>query len=133
MKIRMTRIIILCCLFTELCSGQTGAGKNYSSLLGLMTPASKHPHYVQAKHNSNEIEMLVSGLFLAYKNFVSSQDGSSCSFTPSCSVYAIETIKKHGAFIGFLDAFDRLSRCNGIARDEYLTDPRSLLLIDPVQ
>jgi hypothetical protein len=37
-----------------------------------------------------------SGLFLFYKSFVSSQDAQSCSFTPSCSVYALEAVKNQG-------------------------------------
>lgn len=52
-------------------------------------------------------------LFKFYKNFISSQDGSNCSFYPSCSQYANECIKHKGLFIGTLFAFDRISRCNG--------------------
>ena len=35
----------------------------------------------------------------------------SCRFTPSCSVYGIEAIKKHGPFLGGWFTLKRLVRC----------------------
>ncbi|MCQ2241739.1 membrane protein insertion efficiency factor YidD [Treponema sp.] len=35
-----------------------------------------------------------------------------CRYTPSCSQYAIEAIKKHGPFKGFYLAARRILRCN---------------------
>ena len=58
-------------------------------------------------------------LLLVYKNFITTQDGNSCAFTPICSVYAIRQVKKHGIFIGLLYAADRLTRCGDIAGDFY--------------
>jgi putative membrane protein insertion efficiency factor len=36
----------------------------------------------------------------------------SCRFTPSCSVYGVEAIKKHGPFKGGWLTIKRISRCN---------------------
>ncbi len=79
---------------------------------------------------SNELQVIMTGFFVGYKSFFSSQDQKSCTFTPSCSVYAIETIKKKGIFEGFLDAIDRLTRCNGLSPEDYEFDTEQRLLID---
>ena len=91
----------------------------------------QHNHAFQ-KDNDNELELLFSGLFFFYKEFVSSQDGSSCTFTPSCSSYAKQAIKKQGVVIGLINFFDRFSRCNGLSRNDYPHIPNSRLIYDPV-
>jgi uncharacterized protein len=35
-----------------------------------------------------------------------------CRFSPSCSDYSIEVVRRHGIRQGLLLTFDRLSRCN---------------------
>ena len=35
-----------------------------------------------------------------------------CRFTPTCSQYAVEAIRKHGPFKGFWLAVKRISRCH---------------------
>jgi putative membrane protein insertion efficiency factor len=35
-----------------------------------------------------------------------------CRFTPSCSDYSIEAVRRHGIHRGLVLTFDRLSRCN---------------------
>jgi putative membrane protein insertion efficiency factor len=79
---------------------------------------------------SNEAEVILTGFFLGYKSLFSSQDSRSCTFEPSCSVYAIETIQKHGLVKGFLDSIDRLTRCNGLSPGQYDFDPVNIKLID---
>ncbi len=80
----------------------------------------------------NELQSAAYGLFIFYKKFISSQDLNSCVFYPSCSVYTITSIKKHGFFFGFLDGFDRLQRCNRVAHEKYKKYKNSNLLYDPV-
>ena len=63
--------------------------------------------YPYARTYQNEMEFIFTRLFLFYKNFISSQDASSCTFTPSCSEYAILTIKEQGVIIGTMNFFDR--------------------------
>lgn len=81
----------------------------------------------------NDIQLSVYTLFFVYKEFFSSQDNSVCNFYPSCSVYAIHTVQQKGALIGFMSAFDRLLRCNGLNADDYKIHPDTRLLYDPVE
>ncbi len=89
--------------------------------------------YTQITDHSNEIEFITSYLFLFYKRFVSSQDASSCSFTPSCSVYAVQSIKTQGMLMGLINFFDRFSRCNTFSPEHYEIHEQEHLLIDPVR
>jgi hypothetical protein len=66
-------------------------------------------HFEIASNNSNGIKFVFSAFFIFYKEFISSQDRPSCNFTPSCSEYALISIKKKGVILGVLSTFDRLS------------------------
>lgn len=48
----------------------------------------------------------------AYRLTLSPWIGHSCRFEPSCSVYAIEALEKHGPARGLRLTASRLSRCN---------------------
>lgn len=84
-------------------------------------------------HIRQKIEKSTSGMFVFYKKFISSQDAVSCVFHPSCSVYAVESIDKHGFFIGMLSALDRLSRCHNLSIEYYHYNKKLKLLDDPVE
>lgn len=84
------------------------------------------------KDNSNELELVASGLFFFYKSFFSSQDGNHCVFHPSCSEYALQSIKEKGFLIGAIDAMDRLSRCNKLSPEKYEKFENTGLLYDPI-
>lgn len=47
-----------------------------------------------------------------YQKYISPLKPPSCRFTPTCSQYAIEAIRKHGPFKGFALAVWRILRCN---------------------
>lgn len=47
-----------------------------------------------------------------YQRFISPLTPPVCRFTPSCSHYAVEAIKKHGPFKGLRLAVWRILRCN---------------------
>ena len=47
-----------------------------------------------------------------YQRFISPYTPPTCRFTPSCSQYAIEAIRKHGPFKGLALAVWRILRCN---------------------
>ncbi len=81
---------------------------------------------------NNEATQLASYFFLFYKEYVSSQDINSCVFTPSCSIYAMESIKTLGFLEGLANAFDRLSRCNAFSQKFYPVDQETHKLYDPV-
>lgn len=47
-----------------------------------------------------------------YRYCISPLTPPSCRFTPTCSRYALEALKKHGPFKGSWLAFKRILRCN---------------------
>lgn len=85
------------------------------------------------ENNGSELQLISTGLFFAYKEFISSQDFSSCAFHPSCSVYGVECVKRHGVIKGGILTFERLMRCNGFSPEKYEKDYKRNLLLDPVK
>lgn len=51
-------------------------------------------------------------LIYFYKGAISPLTPPSCRFTPSCSTYALEAIRKHGPFKGLYLALRRILRCH---------------------
>jgi putative membrane protein insertion efficiency factor len=51
-------------------------------------------------------------LIKLYQWVISPFLGPKCRFTPTCSQYAIEALKKHGVFKGLWLTIKRLSRCH---------------------
>ena len=47
-----------------------------------------------------------------YQKFISPLKPPTCRFTPTCSTYAIQAIRKHGPFKGLALAMWRILRCN---------------------
>lgn len=47
-----------------------------------------------------------------YRKHISPHLPPMCKYYPTCSVYAIEAIEKHGAFKGSIYALLRILRCN---------------------
>jgi len=62
------------------------------------------------------IKILFSWLFLGlirlYQLLLSPLLGASCRFTPTCSQYGIEAIKKHGPFKGGWLTVKRIASCH---------------------
>ena len=48
----------------------------------------------------------------AYRLFLSPWLGHSCRFQPTCSVYALEALERHGALRGGWLALRRIGRCH---------------------
>ena len=84
------------------------------------------------KKNKNSADFLFSNMFIFYKSFISSQDGSNCTFHPSCSEYGLMSIQKYGVFEGVLKTSDRLLRCHGLSPEKYEFLPKENLLYDPL-
>lgn len=51
------------------------------------------------------------GLVKGYRLLLSPWLGSSCRFEPTCSVYAIGALERHGALAGSYLTLKRLARC----------------------
>lgn len=54
-----------------------------------------------------------------YKQHISPGLGYNCRFEPTCSVYAMQAIERHGCGKGLLLAGWRLLRCNPLCRRGY--------------
>jgi len=52
------------------------------------------------------------GLVWIYRNAISPLIGANCRFQPTCSKYAEEALRKHGAFKGGWLAIRRIGRCH---------------------
>jgi len=51
-------------------------------------------------------------LIKGYQNIISPMLGTKCRYTPSCSQYAIEAIKKYGPFMGSWYGLKRVGSCH---------------------
>lgn len=58
------------------------------------------------------LSKLLVGLIKIYQWTLSPMLGQRCRFAPTCSQYAVEAIKKHGAWRGTLYTIRRLSKCH---------------------
>ena len=55
----------------------------------------------------------------AYQKLISPFFPSTCRFSPSCSNYAIEAIKKRGPFVGLWLTLKRISKCHPCGGNGY--------------
>ena len=81
---------------------------------------------------TSELKLVATGLIRLYQKFISSQDGPSCQFLPSCSRFGMRCIHEYGFFRGVLLTADRLIRCNGSQSSYYHRDGVTGKYIDPV-
>ena len=58
------------------------------------------------------IRRLLIGLVKGYRLFLSPWLGSACRFEPTCSLYALEALRQHGALTGSRLTMGRLLRCH---------------------
>ncbi|MET4082894.1 putative membrane protein insertion efficiency factor [Pedobacter sp. UYP30] len=62
------------------------------------------------------IKSIFEWVFLAliriYQYAISPMLGANCRFTPTCSAYGVEAIKKYGPFKGGWMALKRIGRCH---------------------
>lgn len=54
-----------------------------------------------------------------YQKFISPLFPPSCRFTPTCSQYAVEALKKHGIVKGSIKSIWRILRCNPFNKGGY--------------
>ena len=58
------------------------------------------------------LSYLIIGLVRFYQYAISSLTMASCRYTPTCSAYAVEAVKKHGPAKGGWLALKRILSCN---------------------
>ncbi|MDC0643347.1 membrane protein insertion efficiency factor YidD [Flavobacteriaceae bacterium] len=67
----------------------------------------------------NPIQSIFILLIRGYQRFISPLLPPTCRFTPSCSHYGIDALKKHGVFKGSWLTINRILRCNPWAKGGY--------------
>lgn len=60
------------------------------------------------------MKLILTMLIHIYQWTISPMLGPICRFTPSCSNYALQAIRKHGAWHGSWLAIKRVCRCNAM-------------------
>lgn len=58
-------------------------------------------------------------LVLLYRVTLGRLLGGHCRFHPSCSQYALDALRKHGAWKGFWKTTARLARCHPLCKGGY--------------
>jgi uncharacterized protein len=102
-------------------------------LSGVFQPKNTKKAYAFAENaRENEYVFLLSKAFLMYKKLISSQDLNACNFHPSCSEFAMISVREMGVFKGVLNSFDRLTRCHPGARSYYEINTKTGKLFDPL-
>lgn len=124
-----TIIIVFLVISTLISFSQTNEELLQLQNINQITLKKKH---IYSHEHKNEVDFIFSNLFYFYKTYISPQDVSDCSFTPTCSEYAIMAIKQQGLIIGAINFSDRFTRCNGISQEYYEIDEKTKRLIDPV-
>ena len=61
---------------------------------------------------STILSKVMLGLIWFYRHCISPLTPAACRYTPTCSQYAVEAIKKYGPFKGGWLALKRILRCN---------------------
>lgn len=81
---------------------------------------------------TSELKLVATSLIRLYQKFISSQDGPTCQFAPTCSRFGMACIYEYGMFRGILLAADRILRCNGLQSHFYQIDLKMNKYIDPI-
>ena len=81
---------------------------------------------------TSEVSLLCLVGIKGYQLLVSSQDGRSCIFVPSCSRFSVEAFQRYKLLKAILLTSDRLQRCNSLSRGCYQIDETTGKAIDPV-
>ena len=55
---------------------------------------------------------LLLAVIYTYQNFISPFLPARCRYTPTCSQYSKESIKKYGPYKGFILTFKRIIKCH---------------------
>lgn len=71
------------------------------------------------KPGSGALARCCVALLRSYKHFISPFLPPSCRFTPTCSEYAIEAVRRYGVPRGLLRSMLRLLRCHPFAKGGY--------------
>lgn len=83
------------------------------------------------------MKRLALALLGAYQRWISPSRGRRCRYEPTCSAYAVESLRRFGAARGLLLAGWRLLRCNPFSHGGFDPVPESFTLrvgpLDPAE
>jgi putative membrane protein insertion efficiency factor len=65
------------------------------------------------------IKKILTGIIKFYRKTITHILPSKCIFTPSCSEYALEALKKRNVFIAIILIVWRILRCNPLSKGGY--------------
>jgi len=81
------------------------------------------------------VKRSVLALLSAYQRWISPSRGRRCRYEPTCSAYAVESVRRFGAARGLLLAAWRLLRCNPFSHGGFDPVPERFTLrakpVDP--
>lgn len=69
-------------------------------------------HDTEKRRASGPVALILLGLIRVYQVTASMVLGRRCRYLPTCSDYAAEAIRRHGAWAGFWLSLARVSRCH---------------------
>lgn len=83
----------------------------------------------------NPVNALFGGALYLYQNIISKHLSSGCLYTPSCSEFGKEAIRKYGIIKGLCLSVDRVHRCDKFTATDlrkYSVDPVTNKYPDPI-
>ena len=132
---KITLFCIVCLIVITLSTSSYAGEANDLAFIREVNPIIQEKPQEIVRFNpleTSELKFAATGLIRLYQKFVSSQDGPSCNFTPTCSRFGMACIQEFGMLRGILLTADRLIRCNGLESTHYHKDPNTGKNIDPV-
>ncbi|MCG9130344.1 membrane protein insertion efficiency factor YidD [Candidatus Poribacteria bacterium] len=135
----VSRLLVLFCVFcvsiiTFVSSTFAGEASDLAFIRKVNPITTPKPKEV-VRFNSqttSELKLAATGLIRLYQKFISSQDGPTCAFTPSCSRFGMACIQEYGVLRGVFLTADRLIRCNGSQSRHYHKDAITGKYVDPI-
>ena len=106
--LRKTIVLVLFLAFVFLAPVSTSAGEGRWEEPWPKQGAAKAGAQEVAASSPGAGQRAVQGAIRFFQGYISPVDGDRCPCYPTCSQYAIEAVKKHGALIGLVMTFDRL-------------------------
>ena len=124
-------LALLACLFSVTSPSAAACGDSSDSLIIIACAVSAGPAASEAGTHRNGVT--IAGLpLVCYQKFISSQDGSTCTFKQNCSGFGAWAVRTHGIVEGSLLTADRITRCNGIKPGRYQIDSATGRNIDDI-
>ena len=74
------------------------------------------------------MKRILIGSIRFYQKNISAKTAPKCKYYPTCSNYAVEAIRTHGAFKGFFLSIWRILRCNPFSKGGFDPVPEKRIL-----